>query len=194
MLDNSKIKSYIEQALSEKRFVHSIGVAEEAVRLAEKFGADTEKAYVAGLVHDVAKEIDADSAREMLKERFGINVDPVTYNVPKLLHAPLGACLAQTEFGIYDAEILDSIKYHTTAKAEMSLLTKIIYMADYIEPNRTFEGVDELRREAYEDLDSAILTGLDFTVSELLEDGKMFHPDTVHARNYIILKRMSSKK
>ena len=190
MMEESKIKKYLENELSEKRFKHSLGVAEEAERLAEKYGADRKKAYLAGLVHDVAKEIDADSARNMLKDRFGIRVDPVTYNVPKLLHAPLGACLSQTEFGIFDAEILDAIKYHTTAKADMSLLTKIIYMADYIEPNRDFEGVDELRKQAYQDLDEAIITGLDYTISELLSDGKMFHPDTVHARNYLILQKI----
>ena len=190
MMEESKIKKYLENALSEKRFRHSLGVAEEAERLADKYGADKKKAYLAGLVHDVAKEIDTDSARNMLKDRFGIRVDPVTYNVPKLLHAPLGACLAQTEFGIFDAEILDAVKYHTTAKADMSLLTKIIYMADYIEPNRDFDGVDELREQAYDDLDEAIITGLDYTISELLNDGKMFHPDTVHARNYLILQKI----
>lgn len=190
MMEESKIKKYLENALSEKRFKHSLGVAEEAERLADKYGADKKKAYLAGLVHDVAKEIDTDSARNMLKDRFGIRVDPVTYNVPKLLHAPLGACLAQTEFGIFDAEILDAVKYHTTAKADMSLLTKIIYMADYIEPNRDFEGVEELREQAYQDLDEAIITGLDYTISELLSDGKMFHPDTVHARNYLILQKI----
>ncbi|MBD9010511.1 MAG: HD domain-containing protein [Clostridiales bacterium] len=190
MMEESKIKKYLENALSEKRFKHSLGVAEEAERLADKYGTDKKKAYLAGLVHDVAKEIDTDSARNMLKDRFGIRVDPVTYNVPKLLHAPLGACLAQTEFGIFDAEILDAVKYHTTAKADMSLLTKIIYMADYIEPNRDFEGVEELRKQAYQDLDEAIITGLDYTISELLSDGKMFHPDTVHARNYLILQKI----
>ena len=190
MMEESKIKKYLENALSENRFKHSLGVAEEAERLADKYGTDKKKAYLAGLVHDVAKEIDTDSARNMLKDRFGIRVDPVTYNVPKLLHAPLGACLAQTEFGIFDAEILDAVKYHTTAKADMSLLTKIIYMADYIEPNRDFEGVEELRKQAYQDLDEAIITGLDYTISELLSDGKMFHPDTVHARNYLILQKI----
>lgn len=190
MMEESKIKKYLENALSEKRFKHSLGVAEEAERLADKYGTDKKKAYLAGLVHDVAKEIDTDSARNMLKDRFGIRVDPVTYNVPKLLHAPLGACLAQTEFGIFDAEILDAVKYHTTAKADMSLLTKIIYMADYIEPNRDFEGVEELRKQAYQDLDEAIITGLDYTISELLSEGKMFHPDTVHARNYLILQKI----
>lgn len=190
MMEESKIKKYLENALSEKRFKHSLGVAEEAERLADKYGTDKKKAYLAGLVHDVAKEIDTDSARNMLKDRFGIRVDSVTYNVPKLLHAPLGACLAQTEFGIFDAEILDAVKYHTTAKADMSLLTKIIYMADYIEPNRDFEGVEELRKQAYQDLDEAIITGLDYTISELLSDGKMFHPDTVHARNYLILQKI----
>lgn len=188
MTDENSIKKYLTDNLSEKRYTHSLGVAEEAVKLAERYGADKDKAYIAGLVHDTAKEISADDARKMLKESFGLKPDSVTYNVPKLLHAPLGACMAQTEFEIFDPEILDAIKYHTTAKADMPILTKIIYMADYIEPNRDFDGVDELRKIAYEDIDKAVLIGLDYTIEELLSAGKMFHPDTVHARNYLLLK------
>ena len=141
MMEESKIMNYLRLKLSEKRYTHSLGVADEAKKLAERYNADVNKAYIAGLVHDVAKEVKPDEARELLRDKFGIYLDSVTYNVPKLLHAHLGACFAQTEFGIYDAEILDAIKYHTTAKADMSILTKIIYIADYIEPNRSFDGV-----------------------------------------------------
>lgn len=189
MMEENKIMNYLRLKLSDKRYTHSLGVADEAKKLAERYNADVNKAYIAGLVHDVAKEVKTDEARELIQDKFGIYLDSVTYNVPKLLHAHLGACFAQTEFGIYDAEILDAIKYHTTAKADMSILTKIIYIADYIEPNRSFDGVDELRELAYKDIDAAILMGLDFTIEELLQEKKMFHPDTVHARNYLILHK-----
>ena len=174
MMEESKIMNYLRLKLSEKRYTHSLGVADEAKKLAERYNADVNKAYIAGLVHDVAKEVKPDEARELLRDKFGIYLDSVTYNVPKLLHAHLGACFAQTEFGIYDAEILDA---------------KIIYIADYIEPNRSFDGVDELRELACKDIDAAILMGLDFTIGELLQEKKMFHPDTVHARNYLILHK-----
>lgn len=188
MTEIDKIKEYLEENLSKKRYTHTLGVADEAVKLAKVYSADEDKARIAGLLHDCAKEIKADEAREMLCGKYGIVLDSVTVNTPKLLHAPLGACIMQSEFGICDPQILDAVKYHTTAKANMGILTKIIYIADYIEPNRDFDGVEELRELAYKDIDKAVLTGLNFTLGELLEDGHMLHPDTVHARNYLLLQ------
>lgn len=190
MTDIEEIKNYLKNKLSEKRYKHSLGVADEAVKLAAHYYADKDKAYLAGLVHDAAKETKNAEAKSLLKDRYGLTLDPITENTHKLLHGPLGACIAQSEFGINDPEILDAVKYHTTAKANMGLLTKIIYIADYIEPNRDFDGVEELRALAYEDIDKAILLGIDFTIGELLERGSMFHPDTVHARNYILLQNL----
>ena len=184
-----KIKDILKERLSEKRYMHSIGVAEEAERLAVKYDADKEKAYLAGLVHDCAKEIKNEEAKSLLKDKYAINTDMVTLNTHKLLHGPLGACIMQYEFGIYDVEIFDAVKYHTTAKADMNLLTKILYIADYIEPNRDFNGVEELRKIAYEDIDAAILIGLDWTIEELIEKKSMIHPDTVRARNFLICER-----
>ncbi len=192
MTDIESIKNYLSENLSKKRYKHSLGVADEAVCLAKHYGADTEKAYIAGIVHDVAKEIPTDTAKKLLKEKYGVNTDFVMDSTPKLLHGPLGACIAQSEFSVYDPEIIDAVKYHTTAKADMSLLTKVIYIADYIEPNRDFDGVDELRRVSYEDIDEALLIGLNWTIEELMEKKSMFHPDTVHARNYL-LKQLKDK-
>lgn len=189
MIDREKISRYLKENLSEKRYRHSLGVADEAVKLARCYHSDEDKAYLSGLVHDCAKEIPADDARRLLTDKYGIALDPVTRYTPKLLHGPLGACMAQSDFGICDAEILDAIKFHTTAKADMSVLTKILYIADYIEPNRDFEGVDELRTLAYESIDDAIITGLDYTVQELVSEGFMLHPDTVHARNFLLLQK-----
>ncbi len=189
MIEVQKIKSYLEERLSPKRYKHSLGVAEEAVRLAKRYGADEDKAYLAGLVHDSAKEVDPETAIELLENKYGEKVEAVARCAPKLLHGPLGAHIAKSEFGICDAEILDAVRYHTTAKADMDILTKIIYIADYIEPNRSFDGVDELRKAAYEDIDKSIITGIDYTLTELLEAGRVFHPDTVYARNYLILQR-----
>lgn len=193
MMGIDDIKEYLKENLSEKRYKHSIGVAEEAVRLAERYGSDKEKAYITGLVHDCAKEIENSEAKKMLSDDYNIVLDAVTLNTHKLLHGPLGACMAQDKFGICDLEILDAIRYHTTAKASMNIFTKIIYIADYIEPNRDFDGVEDLRKLAYENIDEAILLGLDWTITELTEKGSMFHPDTVHARNYLLLDKMNKQ-
>ena len=194
MMDTVKIKNYLQGVLSPKRYRHSIGVAEEAVRLAKHYSADTEKAYIAGLVHDCAKEIDAEKSICLLKERYKIIPDAISLQMPRLLHGVLGACVAQSEFDIYDPEILDAVRYHTTGKANMSLLSRIIYIADYIEPGREFDGVDELRETAYRDIDGAIIFGIDFTICDLIKHGRIVHPDTVHCRNDLLVRRRQDGK
>ena len=189
MMETTKIKNYLQGMLSPKRYQHPLGVSEEAVRLARHYGADEEKAYLAGLVHDCGKEVEPKEAAGILKERYGITADAMSLQMPRLLHGPLGACMAQSEFDIYDPEVLDAIRYHTTGKANMSLLSKIIYIADYIEPGRDFEGVDELRELTYRDMDAAIIQGIDFTICDLIEQGKTIHPDTVHCRNDLLVRR-----
>ena len=189
MLEIYGIKSELKKILSERRYVHSLGVAEEAEKLARRYGADQSKAYLAGLVHDCAKEFPPEEMEGILKTEYGVPVDSMSRLMPKILHGPLGACEAQRKFEIYDPEILDAIKYHTTGKGNMSTLAKIIYIADYIEPNRDFEGVEKLRRLAYENIDEAIIAGIDETILDLIKRGLIIHPDTVHARNDLIIKR-----
>ncbi len=189
MIDIDNIKAYLKDELSKKRYNHSLGVAEEAVRLAKRYAVDEEKAYIAGLVHDCAKEIENSKAKALLADKYCVAIDEVAVHTHKILHGPLGECIAREKFEITDSEILDAIRYHTTAKADMGMLTKIIYIADYIEPNRDFDGVDELRKMAYEDIDAAIVCGIDFTIVELIEAGKLLHPDTVYARNFLVLQK-----
>lgn len=189
MMETTKIKNYLQGMLSPKRYQHSLGVAETAARLARRYGADEEKAYLAGLVHDCGKEVKPEDAAGILKERYGITADAMSLKMPRLLHGPLGACMAQSEFDIYDPEVLDAIRYHTTGKANMSLLSKIVYIADYIEPGRDFEGVDQLRELTCRDMDAAIIQGIDFTICDLVEQGKTIHPDTVHCRNDLLVRQ-----
>ena len=184
-----EIKTELRSILSKKRYIHSLGVAGEAEKLARRYGADTAKAYLAGLVHDCAKEYKPDDMEKILKSEYGVSVDSMSRVMPKILHGPLGACEAQSKFGIYDPEILDAVKYHTTGKGGMCLLTKIVYIADYIEPNRDFDGVETLRKMAYDNIDEAIIHGIDETIKDLLERGLVIHPDTMHARNDLIMKR-----
>lgn len=188
-----EIKAELRKILSEKRYVHSLGVADEAKKLAAKYGVDENRAYIAGLVHDCAKEVPPQDMEGILKRKYGVSVDSMSKLTPKILHGVLGACEAQSKFGIYDTEILDAVKYHTTGKGNMSMLAKIIYIADYIEPNRDFDGVRELRSLAYRDIDEAIIKGIDDTIKDLIKRGLLLHPDTIHARNDLIIKRSQKK-
>lgn len=194
MVSMESIKAELEMRLSPKRYRHSLGVAEEAHRLAEHYGADRDKAYLAGLVHDCAKEVPPREAVNLLRNRYAALPDAVMVQMPGLLHGPLGACTAQSDFGIYDPEILDAIRYHTTGKANMSLFAKIIYIADYIEPNRDYPDVEVLRKLTYEDLDGAILYGIDYTIGKLVKDGKVIHPDTVHCRNDLLIGQEKNRE
>ena len=188
-MEIEKIKANLKQCLSEKRYRHSIGVAEEAVRLAKHYGADEDKAYLAGLVHDCAKEIDAQEAVRLLREEYGIIPDAMKLHMPTLLHGPLGACIAQSRFDIYDTEILDAVRYHTTGKANMSLLSKIVYIADYIEPGRDqAPNLAWLRQLAFTDIDQAVCEILKQTLDYLRDQGGEIDPATEVTYSYYLQK------
>ncbi|NLB82075.1 MAG: HD domain-containing protein [Clostridiaceae bacterium] len=186
-MDFEQIKDDLEKKLSKSRFEHSLAVSNTAVTLARYYGADEQKAALAGLVHDCVKEIDRDKLLKMCTD-FQLKMDKVLLEETKLIHARVGAFYAKHYYGIDDEEVFDAIYYHTTAKANMSLLTKIIYVADYIEPNRTFECVDQIRTIAFENIDLAILDGLNYTIKKTVAKKRMLHPETVNARNYLIYK------
>ncbi len=189
MLELEKINGTLAQTLSERRYHHSLGVAEMAVKLAKHYGANEEKAYLAGLVHDCAKEIPPEEAIALLRESYRITPDAMSLQMPRLLHGVLGSCIAQSKFGIYDPEVLDAIRYHTTGKAKMGLMSKIIYIADYIEPNRAYRDVEYLRELTFRSLEEAMLFAVDFTIRDLVEKGKTIHPDTVHLRNDLLIQK-----
>lgn len=185
-MDTEKIKEYLSGRMSQKRFLHSLGVSSEAKKLARIYGANEEKAELAGLVHDCVKEMPHDEMVQKCHE-LGIVLDPVMEAEKKLIHAVLGAEWAKRELGVDGEDIYDAVRYHTTAKADMPLLTKIVYVADYIEPNRTFEDVEQLRRLAYSDIDCVALLALDYTINKLVASHRMLHPDTVNARNFLLM-------
>lgn len=178
-----KLKSMI----SKNRYIHSKGVSETAVKMAELYGADTEKARIAGLLHDCAKGFSLGEAIKKCDE-FGLKVSDIDKSSTALLHAPLGVKIAEAEFGITDREILNAIAYHTVAGENMSVLDKIIYLADMIEPSRDFPDVETHRKLAFEDLDKAFLYALDRSIVFNVEKGVLLHPNTVIARNEIIKK------
>ncbi|NLY43975.1 MAG: HD domain-containing protein [Clostridiaceae bacterium] len=185
-MDENQIIEKLSTMISPKRLKHSIGVRDTAEELAKLYNCDVGKARLAGLLHDCAKDIEKQQILQLC-DNFGIVLDEISRVQIQLAHGPLGAKIAQQQFGIEDEEILDSIYYHTVGKANMSCLCKIIYLADYIEPNRDFPGVEKIREAAYKDLNESILVAIDTTVKYVLERRKLIHPNTIEARNYILL-------
>ena len=164
MLDKLKSK------LTEKRFIHSIGVEYTAACLAMRYGADVQKARIAGLLHDNAKCLPIEDKLKKC-EKFDLPINECERKNPDLLHGKLGAYYAREKYGIKDQEILDAITYHTTGRPAMTLIDKIIFVADYIEPNRKiiFE-LPEIRMEAFTDIDECVIHILKNTLEYL--DGK----------------------
>ena len=163
---------------------HVLGTEETAAKLALRWGADEEDARRAALLHDCTKRLSREEHLDLCK-KYGIAVDEQERkNGGKLLHAKTGAALARDLFGVSD-EIYSAIYWHTTGKPEMTLLEKIIYLADYIEPTRNFGALKELRPLAYEDLDRAMLRGLTIAVEDLSRKGMVLHPNSVRARDYL---------
>ncbi|MDD6483679.1 MAG: bis(5'-nucleosyl)-tetraphosphatase (symmetrical) YqeK [Clostridiales bacterium] len=185
MLKESEMLKKLQNTLSKRRFLHSMGVRDEAVKLAEHYGADTEKAKIAAILHDCAKYISNEQQLKKCRE-LGLALDEETMSCPPVIHAPLGAYMAKTEYGVEDEEILNAIRYHTVGRANMSVLEKIIYLADMIEPMRDYEGVDIIRRAAYEDLNAAMLAAIRQGIEFNLKKQSVIHTDTIRCLNSII--------
>ena len=179
----SRLRPVALSYLKHRRIPHVLGTEQEAIRLAERYGADVEKARVAALLHDCTKKLDM-PAQLALCEQYGIRLDELEQKALKLLHSKTGAAIARDVFGV-DDDIYSAIWYHTTGHADMTKLEKIIYLADYIEPSRDFPGVDKLRKVCYEDLDKGLLLGLEMTVEEMTAMGNPVHRATLEARDWL---------
>ena len=180
-LSLSKLRPVALSYLKHKRIPHVLGTEQEAIRLAERYGADVGKARVGALLHDCTKKLDL-AEQLALCERYGIPLDDMERKTLKLLHAKTGAAIARDVFGV-DDEIYGAILWHTTGRAGMTLLEKILYLADYIEPSRDFPGVDKLRAVCYKDLDAGLLMGLEMTIGEMNALGSPVHRATIEARD-----------
>ncbi len=168
----------IRGRLTPRRFEHSLAVAKQAECLAKKYGADPEKARVAGLLHDILKDTDGDSQLQIFKD-FGILLDAVEEKAPKLWHAHAGAVFLERVLGITDEEILKAVRYHTTARAGMSLLETVLYLADFTSADRDYPDVDVMRELTERDLDAAMRYAVAYTIDDLKEQGRPVHPDTL---------------
>ncbi len=165
------------------RIPHVLGTEETAARLAEKYGADVTAARQAALLHDCTKRLAMDE-QLALCERYGIEPDAMEREALKLLHAKTGAEIARDVFGM-SGEVVSAIRWHTTGRADMTVLEKVIYLADYIEPTRDFPGVDALRRVCERSLDEALALGLAMTVEEMEAWGNPVHEKTLEALAYL---------
>lgn len=190
-MDRNEALRIVKGQLPERRFKHTVGVMETAVALAKLYGADEKKAELAAIFHDYAKYRPREEMEKVILEE-NLHRDLLEHNI-ELWHAPVGAVLVEKETGISDEDILNSIRYHTTGRAGMTLLEKIIFLADYIEPGRNFPGVDEVRALARENLDLAMIKALANTISFLLEKKQLIYPDTIHTYNDLINKRRTNE-
>lgn len=183
----SEICAKLKQMLDFKRFQHTLGVVEMASRLAERYGVPAEKARLAALLHDCAKGL---SSFHLLRRIEGsdIVIDDMERLITPILHGPAGAVVAREDFGVTDPEILRAIRFHTTGAPDMTVLDKVIFLADYIEPNRTCSGVDELRKMAFVDLDQAVATAAGRTIIYEVNRGNLVHPRTLETRNALLRK------
>lgn len=169
-----------ERLVEEKRFNHILRVEKAAIELAEHYGADVYKARAAALLHDVTKRKTGEEQLEMARE-YGVPGAEEFEKSPKVAHAFTGAAYAEHRLLISDPDLLTAIRYHTTGRAGMSLLEKIIFLADGIEEGRSFEGVDGIRKAAFEDIDRAMLISLELTKAKVDKNGAYLHPYTAEA-------------
>ena len=191
-MDCKQIEKLLKEMLPENRLNHSINVSKCAVKLSEIYNFDIKKAKIAGLVHDCAKYFTDEQVKDYV-EKFNIKLDKLEENNLALSHSVIGSYVAKEVFNIKDEEILNAIKYHTTGRENMSLLEKIIYMADLVEEGRKFPKVEELRELTFSGkLDEALLLSFNNTIKFVIDNKQLIHPRTVSARNYI-LSQMNSR-
>lgn len=189
---NDEFLKEIRKRLTDYRFYHSLNVADEAKRLALIYGADPEKAFTAGLVHDIMKDTDKAEQKRIIEES-GHTLTPTELESPKTWHAMSGEAFLRNRLGIKDEEILSAVRYHTTARAGMSLLEKVIYIADYTSKERDYEDVDVMREKADRSLEEAMLYGLSFTIDEMIKQGRPVHEDSLLAYNEVAISEKKKK-
>ena len=178
----SKIEEYIDKNFSEKRRVHTYGVRDTALYLAEKYGADSHKAEVAALLHDLYRGVGVEVLDYHVRH---LALDKKYCGNPNLAHGPVAAEMIQRDFGVEDEEIINAVRFHTTGRRGMTLLDEIIYIADAIEPGRSYPGVEEVRAETESDIDRACLTSLNMTIDFVASGGNYLDSHTVEAKKYL---------
>lgn len=185
MIDEKTALEILKQKVSEKRFLHSLAVADEAERLARLYGEDPSKARLTGLLHDICKDNNYSNQLQMI-EKFGIILDIVEKSIPKLWHSLTGAAFLQHELGISDQDIINAVKYHSTARAGMSTLEKITYLADLTSADRKYPSTEIIRDALKVSLNKAMEVALGLSITELIKRKKLIHVNSVLAYNEIL--------
>ena len=187
MLSYEEIYNEVKNRLSEKRFYHSECVVERCIEYAKIYGIDVEKAKIAGILHDVAKEIPKEEQIE-LAEKYEIKLDEIEKMQGSLLHAKVGAEIAKRDFNCTE-DIYNAIKCHTTGKENMTILEKVLFMADATGKDRTWGDTEILYNLSKTDIDKAITILMKECIIDVINQDKLVHPDSIHALNYMLLKR-----
>ncbi len=188
-MDINQMQTILQANLKPKRYAHCLGVMDTAITLAKRFHVDENKAAIAGLLHDCAREFPTENLIDEATKRH-LFITDFDRQLPILLHAPLGTAIAKEKYDVHDTAILKAIAAHTVGDANMSTLDKIIYLADMIEPHRNFDEVNNLRKLAMtQDLDTVMISAFDQSILFIMRKGHTIHPYTVSARNEILLQR-----
>ena len=174
----NELKEIVKSKMSLKRFTHTLGVVEMSEKLAKIYNADIEKCKVAALLHDICKEMDMEYIKNICKNNFMDELSEEDLENNEILHGFAGAYYVKTELGINDKEILNAIKYHTIGAKNMTLVEKIVYIADAIEYGRNYPSVVEIREETFKNLDKGILMEIEHKEEYLKSIGKKSHPNT----------------
>lgn len=188
-MDFEYYKSLIKKRMGEYRYIHSVNVAKQAVRLAKIYGGDEEKARIAGILHDVTKETPLDEQLKII-ENGGIILDEFEKDSQKLWHPISGSAYVKTVLNIDDEDIINAVRYHTTGRANMSLLEKIIFVADFTGDERNYNGVEIMKEKALRSLEEAMIYGLQFTLQDLSSRELVIHPNALACYNDLVLKEV----
>ena len=188
-----EFREILKNRLKGKRFRHSLNVADSSLYLAKKYGADEKKAYIAGLLHDCTKNETEESQLNFFADN-GIILTQLELSNPKLWHAMTAPLFVRNELGIDDEELLLALRFHTTGRAGMSLLEKIVYIADYISLERDYPDVDVMRSLADKSLEMAALYSLKYSLSSLSHSERVIHPDSLSFYNELIMDGITTEK
>lgn len=180
-MERNEYLAHVKKRMPEKRYIHTIGVMETAISLAKKYGEDEKAAETAAILHDICKYADENWMIQIVKEHH-LDQRLISWG-PELLHGPVGAWVAEHEFHIENVDILNAIRYHTTGRKNMSTLEKIIYIADMIEPNRRFDGVDQLRTIVQNDLEEGMKACIRHSIKHLIESELPIFPESIECYN-----------
>lgn len=178
--EKQEIIEYIDRNLTEKRRIHTYAVAKEAIALSERYGEDADKAEIAALFHDIFRGVSEKALNGYVRQ---LGLDPSYLNNSNLAHSKIAAIIMERDYQITDQDVINAVKFHTTGRAGMSKLEKILYIADAIEPNRCYPGVEDIRKKAYENLDEACLMSLNRSIDYIDSMGLYLDRDTVMARD-----------